>query len=456
MDALKTGGLIKKLRLEKALTQKELSLLLGVEAKTVSKWETGKGLPDVSLFPSLSKYLGVPNEVFFSGDMTPSHENEDFSIKFYHCPSCKSFYTGFGNAKLTCCHKALSPLSPKSGTSGDMQNHIKDRDHYIAYTASVMPDSVTVRRYSPGDKPEPDIDGAEFFYLCTKHSLFKVQEEKSAKKETPGTNLTALISAFARAYCRNEGVFSDPYARLLFSDGEYAKLSSLMPDESYILHNLAPNPLFRARLAAEAAKADILTGTSQAVLVGAGLDTFSLQSENKPLRIFELDKKEVLKDKAARLKRTSLTLPDSVTFVSSDLSDLAGDLIKSGFDPKKKTLFSCLGLFYYFTKDEIEAFFRQVASFACSKSSVIFDFPDSHFFSSDDPAVRETVRLAAQSGNRMQCALSYFELEKLLSDSGFLIYEFLTPDDISARCFSGTRLSGIPHVNFCRAVLSRR
>ena len=49
MDQLLTGQFIKALRKERGLTQKELAERLNVSEKTVSKWETGNGLPDVGL-----------------------------------------------------------------------------------------------------------------------------------------------------------------------------------------------------------------------------------------------------------------------------------------------------------------------------------------------------------------------------------------------------------------------
>ena len=455
MDLKKTGRALKALRTAKGMTQKELSEKLGVEAKTVSKWETGAGFPDVSLIPALSAELSVTENSLFSGELSPSHENEDHDLKFYFCPSCKSFYLGFGNAEFSCCHKRLSPLEAKEGSKSDLKSHIRDRDHYILYTVSALPDSVTVRRFSPGEVPEISDDG-RFFYLCAKDSLYELKREKGAKKEEGKPNMTALISAFSRAYCQNEGVFSDPYARALFSDKEFAALKGYMPDEDYILNNLAPNPLFRARLFADSLKGEIMTGTRQIVILGSGLDLSSLSLGNENVSVFELDKKEVLEDKLRRLEAAKLTVPENVTFVPADAADLSSALKSAGFDSAKKTLFSCLGLFYYFTKEELSALFSSVSELAADKSSVMFDFPDSHFFSSSDPRVKETLALAESSGNPMKCALSYFELEKLLSDSGFLIYEFLTPDEINARCFENTRLRAIPHINFCRAVLNKR
>ena len=59
MDAEKTGKLIRELRTEKALTQQELASALHVSQTAVSKWESGKSLPDISLLEPLSEVLGV-------------------------------------------------------------------------------------------------------------------------------------------------------------------------------------------------------------------------------------------------------------------------------------------------------------------------------------------------------------------------------------------------------------
>ena len=59
MDQVKIGKFIKELRKEKNLTQRELAEKLLIADKTVSKWETGKGLPEVSLMMPLCEILGV-------------------------------------------------------------------------------------------------------------------------------------------------------------------------------------------------------------------------------------------------------------------------------------------------------------------------------------------------------------------------------------------------------------
>lgn len=68
MDNIKIGKLIAKCRKEKNLTQKELAELLGVTDKSVSKWENGICLPDVSLYKELCSLLGITLNEFFAGE----------------------------------------------------------------------------------------------------------------------------------------------------------------------------------------------------------------------------------------------------------------------------------------------------------------------------------------------------------------------------------------------------
>lgn len=69
MDQEKIGKLIAMCRKEKKLTQIELADKLGVTDKSVSKWETGKCLPDVSLYKKLCEILGITLNDFFAGEI---------------------------------------------------------------------------------------------------------------------------------------------------------------------------------------------------------------------------------------------------------------------------------------------------------------------------------------------------------------------------------------------------
>ena len=59
MDQEKIGKLIAKCRKDKKMTQQELADQLGVTDKSVSKWENGKCLPNVSLYKELCDILGI-------------------------------------------------------------------------------------------------------------------------------------------------------------------------------------------------------------------------------------------------------------------------------------------------------------------------------------------------------------------------------------------------------------
>lgn len=67
MDAKEIGRFICSLRKDKGLTQSALAELLNISNRTVSKWETGEGLPDISLLPDLAKVLGVTTDEILEG-----------------------------------------------------------------------------------------------------------------------------------------------------------------------------------------------------------------------------------------------------------------------------------------------------------------------------------------------------------------------------------------------------
>ena len=83
MDNYITGAAIKRLREEKGLTQSTLADEIGVSDKTISKWETAKGLPDISLLEPLSRALGVSVMELMSGNPRARFDlpmGEDFSV----------------------------------------------------------------------------------------------------------------------------------------------------------------------------------------------------------------------------------------------------------------------------------------------------------------------------------------------------------------------------------------
>ena len=137
-------------------------------------------------------------------------------------------------------------------------------------------------------------------------------------------NMTALVSAFARAYHyinNDTRVFSDPFAEKMLTDEEYTAISQNMsqgisffapefhgtPEEAlrYIVdHQLAPSVLARSAFCERAIGNAVRIGCGQIVLYACGYDTFSLRNQHKELKIYELDRPEMIEDKLRRIKQT--------------------------------------------------------------------------------------------------------------------------------------------------------
>ena len=90
MNTYVTGAMIKHLREKDGMTQAELAERIGVSSKTVAKWETAKGLPDISLLQPLAQALGISVIELMNGEQI-SNRNISGNLlrsKFYICPVC--------------------------------------------------------------------------------------------------------------------------------------------------------------------------------------------------------------------------------------------------------------------------------------------------------------------------------------------------------------------------------
>ncbi len=81
MDNIRTGNLIKEIRTEKGITQKELAEKLCVSVAAVSKWENGRGFPDISLLEPLSSELGISITELINGNRDSSAAENDAAVK---------------------------------------------------------------------------------------------------------------------------------------------------------------------------------------------------------------------------------------------------------------------------------------------------------------------------------------------------------------------------------------
>lgn len=79
MNAYVTGQTIKMLREKKKMTQAKLAEMLSVSDKAISKWETGKGFPDITLLEPLSEALGVSVAELMNGN-TINNKNKSANM----------------------------------------------------------------------------------------------------------------------------------------------------------------------------------------------------------------------------------------------------------------------------------------------------------------------------------------------------------------------------------------
>jgi len=192
MDHEKVGRLILQLRRERDLTQRELAQRLHVSPKTVSKWECGRGAPDVSVWEALSRELGADGMKLLRGELRANRKDPGKMerVRFYVCPTCGNLLTSTGKAGVTCCGRRLSPLAVNQGTEGhditveemDLDyyvavGHEMTKAHYLSFAACVWDDRVWLQRLYPEQSPDfrvPATRGGGTLYLhCVQHGLFR-------------------------------------------------------------------------------------------------------------------------------------------------------------------------------------------------------------------------------------------------------------------------------------------
>ncbi len=192
MNQYVTGALIKRLREQRKMTQLQLAEKLNVTDKAISKWETGRGYPDITFIEPLSSALGVSVAELFSGNDVVN-TNRTFNmmkLKAYVCPVCGNFILSPGEAVVSCCGLELLPLEAEEeyGQHSAGIERIEDeyyvtidhpmgKEHYISFIAAIRDDGYEIRKlYPEGDASAYfRIRGTRFlYYYCNKHGLFKV------------------------------------------------------------------------------------------------------------------------------------------------------------------------------------------------------------------------------------------------------------------------------------------
>ncbi|MBR3505028.1 MAG: helix-turn-helix domain-containing protein [Clostridia bacterium] len=193
MNQYVTGAAIKSLREGKGLTQEALAGKIHVSGKAVSKWETGKGFPDVSLLEPLAKALGISVIELFSGGAI-RNGNRAANIAraaTYVCPVCGNVVQAVGEAVVSCCGVTLPPLEAEPADEEHpifveavedeycvSVRHPMEKDHYISFLSAVSDRGVQfVKLYPEGNAEARFKRGGvtAFCAYCNRHGLFRAK-----------------------------------------------------------------------------------------------------------------------------------------------------------------------------------------------------------------------------------------------------------------------------------------
>lgn len=191
MDNYITGAAIKRLREKKGITQVQLADIIGVSCKAVSKWETAKGLPDISLIEPLAKALGASVMELMSGETVINKNTSSNMLRssFYVCPVCGNVISATGEAFVSCCGITLPPLEAEE-TDEEHKiaiekvedeyfvtvSHDMTKTHFISFIAHITSDGIHLRKFYPEGNAETrfSLRGRGYLYIyCNRHGLMK-------------------------------------------------------------------------------------------------------------------------------------------------------------------------------------------------------------------------------------------------------------------------------------------
>lgn len=191
MDQVMIGALIKRLRLERGMTQCALADRLLVSDRAVSKWERGLGCPDVSLLKSLGDIFGVRVEDLLEGRMDESDQVKGNmkKIGFYVCPQCGNIITATGEADIACCGRKLRRLEAQKADEAHALKaeliedewflssaHEMTKAHALSFVAFVMGDRVQLVKLYPEWNAEIHLGGRShglLYTYCSRDGLFR-------------------------------------------------------------------------------------------------------------------------------------------------------------------------------------------------------------------------------------------------------------------------------------------
>lgn len=197
MNQYVTGSMIKELREKNNLTQAELAEKLCVSDKAVSKWETGKGYPDISLLESIAQVFGISVTELMMGNAV-SNVNVSANMmrsKFYVCPVCGNIIHSMGEAVINCHGVLLTPVKAEETDEHHkifiervedeyyvQIEHDMTKKHYISFIAALSSDKIQMIKLYPEGNAEGrfKMNGVkQILFYCNRDGLFSVNVIKA-------------------------------------------------------------------------------------------------------------------------------------------------------------------------------------------------------------------------------------------------------------------------------------
>ena len=206
MDHNMIAATIRRLREEAGMTQTELAEKLCVSAKTISKWETAKGLPDITLIAPLANALKISVIELFSGECK-TNVNRACNMRrsrFHICPFCGNIIHSTGEAVISCCGITLPSLEAEEPdeahplcftySGGEYHasiDHPMTKTHYITFLAYVTDSVCDLVKLYPEGSAEANFFSrgrGDLYCCCNQHGLFRVrmQPPRPEKRPLPG------------------------------------------------------------------------------------------------------------------------------------------------------------------------------------------------------------------------------------------------------------------------------
>ena len=191
MNTYVTGAAIKQLREKRGMTQAELADKIGVSSKTVSKWETARGLPDITLLQPLAQALGVCVIELMNGEPI-TNRNVSANLlrcRLHVCPICGNVIHALGDALVSCCGVTLPALEAEEGDDDHAISiervedehfitvqHPMTKEHFISFMAFVTCERMQLVKLYPEGSAETrmQLRGRGYLYwYCNRHGLFR-------------------------------------------------------------------------------------------------------------------------------------------------------------------------------------------------------------------------------------------------------------------------------------------